>query len=89
MFTALLLAAAATSGFPTVDLIEPATIQAYQPVELTITGSGFDADCRVHGIDGLRIADGSVMPTIPSGNTYLGCVMIAERIAAKFRADVQ
>jgi hypothetical protein len=47
MFTALLLAAAATSGFPTVDLIEPATIQAYQPVELTITGSGFDADCRV------------------------------------------
>ena len=52
-------------------------------------GPVLDADCRVHGIDGLRIADGSVMPTIPSGNTYLGCVMIAERVAAKFRADVQ
>jgi len=24
-----------------------------------------------------------VMPTIPSGNTYLGCVMVAERIARK------
>lgn len=47
MISALFLAAAASSGFPTVDLVEPATIQAYQPVELTITGSGFNADCRV------------------------------------------
>ena len=49
-------------------------------------GTVLDADCRVHGIDGLRVADASVMPTIPSGNTYLGCVMIAERIAAKMKA---
>lgn len=44
-------------------------------------GTVLDAGCRVRGIDGLRVVDGSVMPTIPSGNTYLGCVMIAERIA--------
>ncbi|MCB0998121.1 MAG: GMC family oxidoreductase N-terminal domain-containing protein [Acidimicrobiales bacterium] len=50
-------------------------------------GPVLDADCRVHGIDGLRVADGSVMPTIPSGNTYLGCVMIAERIADKMKAS--
>jgi choline dehydrogenase len=49
-------------------------------------GPVLDANCRVHGIDGLRITDGSVMPTIPSGNTYLGCVMIAERVAAKMKA---
>lgn len=49
-------------------------------------GSVLDADCRVLGIDDLRIADASVMPTIPSGNTYLGTVMVAERIAAKMRA---
>ncbi|MEZ5219382.1 MAG: GMC family oxidoreductase N-terminal domain-containing protein [Ilumatobacteraceae bacterium] len=49
-------------------------------------GPVLDADCRVHGIRGLRVTDGSVMPTIPSGNTYLGCVMIAERIAAKMKS---
>ena len=46
-------------------------------------GTVLDADCRVHGIEGLRVADASVMPTIPAGNTYLGCVMVAERIARK------
>ncbi len=45
-----------------------------------------DADCRVHGIPNLRVADASVMPTIPCGNTYLGCVMVAERIARKMKA---
>ncbi len=46
-------------------------------------GPVLDADCRVRGVAGLRVADASVMPTIPSGNTYLGCVMIAERVARK------
>ncbi|MEM8620432.1 MAG: GMC family oxidoreductase N-terminal domain-containing protein [Actinomycetota bacterium] len=50
-------------------------------------GSVLDADCRVHGVEGLRVTDGSVMPTIPSGNTYLGCVMIAERVAAKMKSE--
>ncbi|MEM9177689.1 MAG: GMC family oxidoreductase N-terminal domain-containing protein [Myxococcota bacterium] len=46
-------------------------------------GAVLDADCRVHGLANLRVADASVMPTIPAGNTYLGCVMVAERIAKK------
>lgn len=50
-------------------------------------GTVLDADCRVLGIEGLRVADASVMPTIPSGNTYLGCVMVAERIARKMLAE--
>jgi len=49
-------------------------------------GTVLDADCRVRGVEGLRVADASVMPTIPSGNTYLGCVMVAERIARKMLA---
>lgn len=49
-------------------------------------GPVLDADCRVHGVENLRVADASVMPTIPAGNTYLGCVMVAERIAVKMRA---
>ena len=49
-------------------------------------GTVLDADCRVHGIQGLRVCDASVMPTIPCGNTYLGCVMVAERIARKMLA---
>lgn len=40
-----------------------------------------DAQLRVHGIAGLRVADASVMPTIVSGNTHAACVMMGERVA--------
>nr|MDJ0869057.1 GMC family oxidoreductase N-terminal domain-containing protein [Myxococcota bacterium] len=52
-------------------------------------GAVLDADCRVHGIPNLRVADASVMPTIPAGNTYLGCVMVAERVARKMKGDAR
>ena len=39
-----------------------------------------DGDCRVHGIEGLRVVDASVMPTIPSANTNLPTMAIAEKI---------
>jgi choline dehydrogenase len=40
-----------------------------------------DCDLRVHGISGLRIADGSIMPSIVSGNTNATVYAIAERAA--------
>lgn len=40
-----------------------------------------DPFCRVHGMEGLRVADASVMPTIPRANPHLTCVMIGERVA--------
>jgi choline dehydrogenase len=44
-----------------------------------------DAACRVRGATGLRVVDASAMPEIPVGNTYLSCVMMAERVADLMR----
>lgn len=41
-----------------------------------------DEQLRVHGIQGLRIADASIMPTVLSGNTNAGCIMIGEKAAS-------
>jgi choline dehydrogenase len=40
-----------------------------------------DPELRVYGIDGLRVADASVMPAVTSGNTHAPTTMIAERAA--------
>ena len=40
-----------------------------------------DAALRVKGVGGLLVADGSVMPVIPNGNTNAACVMIGEKAA--------
>jgi choline dehydrogenase len=40
-----------------------------------------DAQLRVYGVKRLRIADGSIMPTITTGNTQAPCVIIGERLA--------
>jgi choline dehydrogenase len=39
------------------------------------------ATMRVHGLDGLRVVDASVMPLIPNGNIYAPVMMIAEKAA--------
>ena len=41
-----------------------------------------DDQCRVHGIQGLRVVDASVMPTIPSANTNLPTMAIAEKMSS-------
>ena len=40
-----------------------------------------DPQLRFNGIEGLRVADASVMPSIIGGNTNAPCVMIGERAA--------
>jgi choline dehydrogenase len=40
-----------------------------------------DAELRVYGVKNLRIADGSIMPSVTTGNTQAPCVMIGERMA--------
>jgi choline dehydrogenase len=55
----------------------------FHPVGTCAMGRGphavVDARLRVHGIDGLRVIDASVMPRITSGNTNAPTYMIAER----------
>jgi len=46
-----------------------------------------DPQLRVHGLQGVRVADASVMPTVPSGNTVAGCFMIGEKAADMIRGQ--
>ncbi len=48
-----------------------------------------DERLRVHGIAGLRVADASVMPTIPSGNTSIPCMMVGEKAASMILEDAR
>ena len=45
-----------------------------------------DGDLKVYGIDNLRIADGSIMPRVTTGNTMAPCVIIGERAGELLRA---
>lgn len=40
-----------------------------------------DSEGRVHGIEGLHVADASIMPAVTSGNTNMPTAVIGERIA--------
>jgi len=65
----------------------------YHPTSTCKMGSDplavVDAELRVHGIDGLRVADASIMPTVVSGNTNAATIMIGEKLADMVRQQVK
>jgi choline dehydrogenase len=46
-----------------------------------------DGQLKVYGIENLRIADGSIMPCVTTGNTMAPCIIIGERAAEIIREE--
>lgn len=51
-------------------------------------GAVVDASGQVHGIEGLTVADASIMPDVPSGFTHLPTIMLAERLSGQLNAEI-
>lgn len=78
------------TGADLADFVRRNASGVYHPVGTCRMGTDSDAvvdpQLRVHGIDGLRVADASIMPHIVGGNTNAAAMMIGER-AAELIAD--
>jgi choline dehydrogenase len=83
---------------PGAQLTTDAELEAYvrdtaqvtqHPVGTCTMGVGSDAvvdpQLRVRGVEGLRVADASIMPTVPGGNTNAAVIMVAEKASDHIR----
>jgi choline dehydrogenase-like flavoprotein len=61
------------------EWVERASQTVYHPTSTCAMGSVVDSELRVLGVEGLRVVDASVMPTITRANTNAATIMIAEK----------
>ncbi len=66
--------------------LERCAHSVYHPTSTCAIGAVVDPELRVFGIEGLRVVDASVMPTITRANTHAPTLMIAERAADLIRS---
>ena len=76
------------------DLVEHVrqwTQTTFHPTSTCAMGTGedavVDADLRVRGVEGLRVVDASVMPSVPRGNTNAPTIMVAEKASDLIRSS--
>jgi choline dehydrogenase-like flavoprotein len=65
-----------------------AGMTVFHPTSTCAIGTVVDAELRVFGVDGLRVVDASVFPSVPRGNTNAPTIMAAEKAADLIKASV-
>ena len=45
-------------------------------------------ELKIHGLNGIRVADASIFPTIPSGNTNAACIMVGEKVSELIKESI-
>lgn len=67
------------------NYVQQYTHTVYHPTSTCSIGTVVDSELRVKGVDGLRVVDASVMPSVVRGNTNAPTIMIAERASDLIR----
>jgi 5-(hydroxymethyl)furfural/furfural oxidase len=68
------------------ELVLSSALPMFHVAGTCAIGSVVDSEARVIGVEGLRVVDASIMPTLPRANTNLPTVMVAEKCAAHIAA---